>query len=178
MKKIILVFLTVILVSCTFAFGVSADENTAIAKVAYEIGQLEKFDNFYVTLIILVPDETNSIVINGVTVVDEKEVDWSEKYELTTEQYLTLFKVNNSNLVYDAETAQVVPESAAEVIIAAIQPASLDVELEYNGFGNEGFLRNIKYMGLGMLGIFVVVGLVMLITYILNSVTGKKKKAQ
>jgi hypothetical protein len=181
MKKIILVLLAVVLASCTFAFNVSADENTdkaeatAIADVAYEIGQLEKFDNFCITSIILVPDETNAMVINGTTVVDGKDVEWTEKYDLTTEQYLALFKVNNSNLVYDAATAQTLPKSVIDIIISAIQPASLDVELEYNGFGNDGFLRNIKYMGLGMLGIFVVIGLVMLITYVLNTVTGKKK---
>ena len=174
MKKIILVLLAVILASCTFAFSVSA-ESTKISDVAYEIGQLEKFDNFCITSIILVPDETNAMVINGKTVVDGKDVEWTEKYDLTTEQYLALFKVNNSNLVYDAATAQEIPKSASDIIISAIQPATLDVELEYNGFGNEGFLRNIKYMGLGMLGIFVVIGIVMLITYILNSVTGKKK---
>ena len=56
-----------------------------------------------------------------------------------------------------------------------IVAGNLDVELEYNGFGNDGFLRNIKYMGLGMLGIFVVIGIVMLITYVLNNATGKKK---
>lgn len=180
MKKIILVLLAVVLASCTFAFNVSAEntdkaEATAIADVAYEIGQLEKFDNFCITSIILVPDETNAMVINGTTVVDGKDVEWTEKYDLTTEQYLALFKVNNSNLVYDAATAQTLPKSVIDIIISAIQPASLDVELEYNGFGNDGFLRNIKYMGLGMLGIFVVIGLVMLITYVLNTVTGKKK---
>ena len=174
MKKIILVLLAVILASCTFAFSVSA-ESTNIADVAYEIGQLEKFDNFCITSIILVPDETNAMVINGKTVVDGKDVEWTEKYDLTTEQYLALFKVNNSNLVYDAATAQEIPKSVIDIIVSAIQPANLDVELEYNGFGNDGFLRNIKYMGLGMLGIFVVIGIVMLITYILNSVTGKKK---
>lgn len=174
MKKIILVLLAVILASCTFAFSVSA-ESTNIADVAYEIGQLEKFDNFCITSIILVPDETNAMVINGTTAVDGKDVEWTEKYDLTTEQYLALFKVNNSNLVYDAATAQTLPQSVIDIIVSAIQPATLNVELEYNGFGNDGFLRNIKYMGLGMLGIFVVIGIVMLITYILNSVTGKKK---
>ena len=50
--------------------------------------------------------------------------------------------------------------------------AIADVELEWHP---EGALNNLKYMGLGMLGIFVVVGAVMLITYVLNSVTAKKK---
>ena len=38
-----------------------------------------------------------------------------------------------------------------------------------------GFLRNIKYMGLGMLGIFVVICLVIIITIILNKVTSDKE---
>lgn len=176
MKKIILAILTVVILSCTFVFGAAA-EGTAVAKINYEIGQLEEFDNFYVTSIILVPDETNAFVINGKTSTDieGEAVEWTEKYELTTEQYLELFKVNNSNLVYDAATAQIVPESAANVIIEAIQPAKMDVDFEFYGFGSDGFLRNIKYMGLGMLGIFVVVGVVMAITYILNSATSRKK---
>ena len=175
MKKFLLALITVILVSAVFVTGASANESNRIADVAYEIGQLEKLDNFCVTSIILVPDETNGMVINGTTVVDGKSVEWTEKYDLTAEQYIALFKVNNSNLVYDAATAQTLPQSVIDIIVSAIQPATLDVELEYNGFGNDGFLRNIKYMGLGMLGIFVVIGLVMLITYVLNNATGKKK---
>ena len=50
--------------------------------------------------------------------------------------------------------------------------AIVDVELDWHP---DNALANLKYMGLGMLGIFVVVGAVMLITYILNSVTAKKK---
>ncbi|MBQ1206843.1 MAG: hypothetical protein IIW39_03345 [Clostridia bacterium] len=50
--------------------------------------------------------------------------------------------------------------------------AIVDVELDWHP---EGALNNLKYMGLGMLGIFVVVGVVMLITYALNAITAKKK---
>jgi hypothetical protein len=175
MKKFLLALITVILVSAVFVTGASANESNRIADVAYEIGQLEKLDDFCVTSIILVPDETNGMVINGTTVADGKSVEWTEKYDLTAEQYIALFKVNDSNLVYDAATAQTLPQSVIDIIVSAIQPATLDVELEYNGFGNDGFLRNIKYMGLGMLGIFVVIGIVMLITYVLNNATGKKK---
>ena len=175
MKKFLLALITVILVSAVFVTGASANESNRIADVAYEIGQLEKLDNFCVTSIILVPDETNGMVSNGTTVADGKSVEWTEKYDLTAEQYIALFKVNNSNLVYDAATAQTLPQSVIDIIVSAIQPATLNVELEYNGFGNDGFLRNIKYMGLGMLGIFVVIGIVMLITYVLNNATGKKK---
>ena len=43
------------------------------------------------------------------------------------------------------------------------------------------FLNNLKYMGLGMLGIFVVIGLIVLATVALNKCTSldlKKKKKQ
>lgn len=36
------------------------------------------------------------------------------------------------------------------------------------------FVDNLKYMGLGMLGIFVVIGVIALLTVILNAVTGKQ----
>ena len=39
-----------------------------------------------------------------------------------------------------------------------------------------GFFGNIVYMGTGMIGIFIVIGIVIIITSILNAVTGKKKK--
>ena len=37
------------------------------------------------------------------------------------------------------------------------------------------FVENLRYMGLGMLGIFVVIGLIILSTLILNTVTAPKK---
>ncbi len=36
------------------------------------------------------------------------------------------------------------------------------------------FVTNLKYMGLGMLGIIVVIGVIILITMFLNKVTSKK----
>ena len=37
------------------------------------------------------------------------------------------------------------------------------------------FVENLEYMGLGMLGIFIVIGLVVLVTIVLNKVTANKK---
>ncbi|MBO5767237.1 MAG: hypothetical protein J6R45_05350 [Clostridia bacterium] len=48
----------------------------------------------------------------------------------------------------------------------------VDVDLDWHP---ANAVANLKYMGLGMLGIFVVVGVVMGITYALNAITGKKK---
>jgi hypothetical protein len=38
------------------------------------------------------------------------------------------------------------------------------------------FVENLKYMGLGMLGIFVVIGAIIGVTYVLNRVTAPKNK--
>lgn len=39
----------------------------------------------------------------------------------------------------------------------------------------QNFLDNLKYMGLGMLGIFVVIGIVILVTILLNKIFAEKK---
>ena len=36
------------------------------------------------------------------------------------------------------------------------------------------FVENLRYMGLGMLGIFIVIGAIMLLTILLNKLTEKK----
>lgn len=36
------------------------------------------------------------------------------------------------------------------------------------------FINNLYYMGVGMLGIFIVIGVIVLVTMILNKVTEKK----
>ncbi len=38
------------------------------------------------------------------------------------------------------------------------------------------FVDNLYYMGVGMLGIFIVIGLIIAVTMILNAVTSPKKK--
>ena len=38
------------------------------------------------------------------------------------------------------------------------------------------FILNLKYMGMGMLGIFIVMGVIILVTTILNRITQKKEK--
>lgn len=36
------------------------------------------------------------------------------------------------------------------------------------------FIINLKYMGIGMLGILIVIGVIILVTMLLNKVTSKK----
>lgn len=36
------------------------------------------------------------------------------------------------------------------------------------------FIYNLKYMGVGMLGILIVIGVIILVTMLLNKVTAKK----
>ena len=42
-------------------------------------------------------------------------------------------------------------------------------------FNPMAFIDKLSYMGLGMLGIFVVIGVIILVTLLLNSVTKPKK---
>ncbi len=39
----------------------------------------------------------------------------------------------------------------------------------------QNFIDNLYYMGVGMLGIFIVIGLIIVVTTILNAVTAPKK---
>lgn len=38
------------------------------------------------------------------------------------------------------------------------------------------FVENLKYMGLGMLGIFIVIGIIAVFTILLNSATAERKQ--
>ena len=35
------------------------------------------------------------------------------------------------------------------------------------------FIKNLKYMGIGMLGVFIIVGIIMASVYIIGSIKGK-----
>ena len=47
-------------------------------------------------------------------------------------------------------------------------------EATQSGFNPKKFVDNLGYMGSGMLGIFVVIGIIVTITYILNGISKKK----
>ena len=70
------------------------------------------------------------------------------------------------------EAVEVTDAGSADADSKSADTDDMDVELNFQA---DGFARNLKYMGLGMLGIFVVVGIVILITFGLNAVTTKKK---
>ncbi len=38
------------------------------------------------------------------------------------------------------------------------------------------FVHNLKYMGIGMLGVFIIVGIIILATYATNKLTNKRSK--
>lgn len=40
------------------------------------------------------------------------------------------------------------------------------------------FVENLRYMGLGMLGIFIVIGVIMLLTILLNKLTAKEDASE
>lgn len=45
-------------------------------------------------------------------------------------------------------------------------------------FNPAAFLESLPYMGKGMLGIFIVIGIIIGVTTLLNAVTSKKDKKQ
>lgn len=43
-------------------------------------------------------------------------------------------------------------------------------------FHPQGFVDNLKYMGVGMLGVFIIVGIIMVATYLIGKLTSGKSK--
>ncbi len=172
MKKLILVLLTVVMVFSATAFSAFAASDSDVENKLDEVLSVKDFDVLAVSVI---SDAESYVVISGTFVnSDEETVEWSGKYTLTVEQYLKLFYAKESVLVYDKAKDSVMGDEVAKVLCEVIDSSvtNMDVDL---AFKPADFTRNIRYMGLGMLGIFVVVGVVILITFVLNSATGKKK---
>ena len=44
-------------------------------------------------------------------------------------------------------------------------------------FNPMGFVDNLSYMGIGMLGVFIIVGIIILVTYIIRTLTGSSGKS-
>ncbi len=75
------------------------------------------------------------------------------------------------------------PEATESVVPEGEEVSEVDTETDVSESADDEsitdpgvdlMLKNLKYMGLGMLGIFVVIGIVIIITMILNKVTEKK----
>ncbi len=45
-------------------------------------------------------------------------------------------------------------------------------------FNPMGFVENLKYMGIGMLGVFIIVGIIIAVTYIIGKYTGSNSDEQ
>ena len=180
MKKLLLVFTTLILVlslASTFALANEATEqkNYSVNDINAKLCEVLEVEGLSVTTITIVPGEQSKMVIYGIFTSGKNEgVIWSGEYDLTADQYLALSKVNDSALVYEAGKTELT-NYAVVTVITAIEAthANLDIGDLTPNFAN--FTREIKYMGLGMLGIFVVVGALIIITYILNKITSKKQ---
>lgn len=195
MKRLLLVLLSVLLAfSCTaiFASAEEASEEVKDEEVKYSAKTVEdlnkKLNDLYdiegltITSVSISAGEENTLIINGVIIDAEKAEDdekystpWSHEYGIAEEQYLQLFHANgDSVLVYEAGKTEMSVDTA-NLIGTVIDSSVDDLGVSLN-FNPAGFTRNIKYMGLGMLGIFVVVGVVILLTFVLNKVTGRKAK--
>ena len=61
--------------------------------------------------------------------------------------------------------------SESEPVSAVEEGTVEDLDIEFNP---SNFVDNLGKMAIGMIGIFIVIGIVILLTYMLNKVTGKK----
>ncbi len=74
-----------------------------------------------------------------------------------------------------ASSVEVSDETSSESSEESSEESSQGDDALNLQFYPDGFTRNIQYMGLGMLGIFVVVGVVIVLTLVLNKVTTNKE---
>ncbi len=185
MKKLLLVLFALLMaLSCT-AFNAFATEEVkeenlveSIEDINAKLNDMYDIEGLTVTSVIIRAGSQNTLIINGVIAEENADdVAWSNEYNMSEEEYLALYEINGSAVVYDRAVNRQIKLPAAETIGKVIDASGsdLNVNFEFFGVGSEGLTRNIKYMGLGMLGIFVVVGVVILLTFILNKVTGKKE---
>ncbi|MEE0970426.1 MAG: hypothetical protein U0M06_13730 [Clostridia bacterium] len=74
--------------------------------------------------------------------------------------------MENSEMVYDIETGELLTAGAdsESVMIEAVES-----EADFK-FEPQNFVDNLSYMGIGMLGIFVVIGVIIGCTALLNKV--------
>ena len=76
---------------------------------------------------------------------------------------------NKENLVEEETMEEAVEEIAAEETEEVVTTTGIDLSFDPNGF-----TRNIDKMGKGMLGIFVVIGIIIIATSILSKIKTKE----
>lgn len=202
MKKTLLVFLTFLLVFCCTSVAVFAEDSSveasvetsvessvpesfepistpadSYAKLNEDMNKFYDVENLEISSITVVADEEPYMVIYGKLLNEDEtkeDTPWSKKFALTEEKYLELFHINESVIVYEKKADKPMATETAAAVYKIVEDSktNLDVDLAFNP---ADFTRNINYMGLGMLGIFVVVGVVIILTFILNKATGGKE---
>lgn len=85
--------------------------------------------------------------------------------------FAVMLVISASLFTVFADENETVSDATSENSVENNDADDMDVELDFQA---SGFARNLKYMGLGMLGIFVVVGIVIGLTFVLNAATTKK----
>lgn len=75
------------------------------------------------------------------------------------------------------DASEPVKETESTAVVSKAENEGGAVEDLEISFDPAGFLTHIGKMGFGMVGIFIVIGVIVVITYVLNKVsTGKKKE--
>ena len=77
--------------------------------------------------------------------------------------------------VFAAEETTAAAEEVTTAADAEASEASEEEAEEHSGFEPMNFVKNLKYMGVGMLCIIIVIGVLIGVTLVLNKVTATKK---
>ncbi len=167
MKKIVLVLLalTFVLSLSSCAMG-GSDIKSSYEAAGYQIDE-KAYNDYKVLTVKMVEGEGDDQVTHTVaTIVEFPSVD-AMKALLSEKEYEA--QEENCNI---RENYLFVPTPTEE----ALSVEAKTIFEKYVVFQPLAFVTNLRYIGWGMLGIFVVIGLIVITTVILNRATAAKKK--
>ena len=84
-------------------------------------------------------------------------------------------EVTSEETVLEIDGEEVVTEEAVETVETVETVGVTEDSVPEFKFTPGEFVANLKYMGLGMLGIFVVIGIIIIVTSILSKIKTKEE---
>ncbi|MBR7098141.1 MAG: hypothetical protein IKC59_01885 [Clostridia bacterium] len=167
MKKIALVLMALAFVLSLTGYGMGGDLKSAYEAAGYTVTDEGDYENYKIMKIQKVEGEgddkvthTVAMIVEFASVEDMKNI--MPKKELEDAE-------KNCNI---RETSVFFANPEEEALSAEAKT----IFEKYVVFQPLAFVMNLRYIGWGMLGIFVVIGLIVITTVVLNRVTAGKKK--
>ena len=167
MKKIVLVLLALTFVLSLTGCGMGGDFKTAYEAAGYTVTDEGDYENYKIIKIQKVEGEGDDKVTHTVAMI----VEFASVEDMKN--------VMPEKELEDAEKNCNIRETSVFIASPGEEELSADAKVifeKYVVFRPFAFVSNLRYIGWGMLGIFVVIGLIVITTVILNRATAAKKK--